>query len=220
MNIDTRYKLEIKGRARGGCLLQAVHAYNVDVVWHPDPKDDYNNSHQGISPLPGVVQMEPIICLCVFLFSCVFCLFFSSFVLTFDEGFMFITQIYIYMPIHIYTHVGPCTFMHRLHTYAHAPGYTYIWLHHAAGVHQSDTIRQIQWIVSPRTCQLFNVWSKGNTSEYVSGINNVIQREKILLEMEKEKVDIVYLQESHLKKTGTWKIKEFSYRALSLRYSW
>ena len=42
----------------------------------------------------------------------------------------------------------------------------------------------------------------------VNGINNVIKRRKILLEMEKEIVDIVYLQETHLEKQEHKKIKE------------
>ena len=36
-----------------------------------------------------------------------------------------------------------------------------------------------------------------------NGINNVIKRKKILLEMEKEKADIVYLQETPFGKTET-----------------
>uniref|UniRef100_A0A671TPP2 Reverse transcriptase domain-containing protein n=1 Tax=Sparus aurata TaxID=8175 RepID=A0A671TPP2_SPAAU len=44
----------------------------------------------------------------------------------------------------------------------------------------------------------------------VNGINNVIKRRKILLEMEKEKADIVYLQETHLEKQEHEKLKKIT----------
>lgn len=44
----------------------------------------------------------------------------------------------------------------------------------------------------------------------VNGINNVIKRKKILLEMEKEKADIIYLQETHLDKLEHEKLKKIT----------
>lgn len=41
----------------------------------------------------------------------------------------------------------------------------------------------------------------------MNGLNNKVKREKVLLQMEKDKADIIYLQETHLQKQEYEKLK-------------
>lgn len=111
-NMDkNRYKLVIKGRARGDFLTTRRNTR------HPDPEDVNNNSHHGVSPPFVLLHMEPNFYVYVF-FCCLFISFFSSFWVNLQQRLhIHNTDIHAHAHTYMYPHIRQ--FMHtygRTHT--------------------------------------------------------------------------------------------------------